>query len=175
MRRFRAVLLSLALGLAAAPAHASPSEVARAIPNAQTVGEARYHLLAIPLFEAELYTANGAFSWAQPFALSLTYERSARQTTLLNRTMSEMSQRGAGSVQSLAPLRAQLARCFPNIANGDRMTGVSTGANTAVFYHNGAQSCTIEWPNFRRHFFGIWLAGRDGQAARLSAQLRGEA
>lgn len=174
MRRFRAILLALTMALSAAPASASPSEVGRAIPNARMVGEARYHMLAIALFDAELYATNGDFAWAQPFALSLTYHRSARQSTLLNRTMSEMSQRGAGSVQSLAPLRAQLARCFPNIVNGDRMTGVSTGPNTAVFYHNGAQRCTIEWPNFRRHFFGIWLDGRDGAAARISAQLRGE-
>lgn len=175
MRHIRAAALALSIIFAAAPAFASPAEVSRAIPNAQKVGETRYQILSIPLFEAELYTASGAFSWAQPFALSLTYERSVRQSTLLDRTMSEMSQRGAGSVQSLAPLRAQLARCFPNIADGDRMTGVSTGANTATFYHNGAERCTIEWPNFRRHFFGIWLAGRDSRSARLSAQLRGEA
>ncbi len=175
MRRFRSALLALALSLAAAPASASPSEINRAIPNAQKVGEARYHILSAPLFDAELYTASGAFTWTQPFALSLTYQRSARQSTLLNRTIREMSQRGAGSAQSLAPLRAQLARCFESVARGDRMTGVSTGPNTAVIYHNGAERCTVEWPNFRRHFFGIWLAGRDGQAARLSAQLRGEA
>jgi hypothetical protein len=175
MRRFRAALLALAFGLAAAPAQASPSEVARAIPNAQKVGEARYHMLSVALFDAELYAANGAFSWTQPFALSLTYQRSARQSTLVDRTIREMSRRGAGSVQRLAPLRAQLARCFTNVARGDRMTGVSTSPDAAVIYHNGAQRCTIEWPNLRRHFFGIWLAGRDGQAARLSAQLRGEA
>jgi len=175
MRRFRVLLLALAFGLAAAPASASPSEVARAIPNAQKVGETRYHMLSVALFDAELYTASGDFSWSQPFALSLTYQRSARQSTLINRTIREMSQRGAGSAEQLAPLRARLARCFTNVERGDRMTGVSTGANTATFYHNGAQSCTIEWPSFRRHFFGIWLAGRDGHAARLSAQLRGEA
>jgi hypothetical protein len=85
-----------------------------------------------------------------------------------------MSQRGAGSAEQLAPLRTQLARCFPDVARGDRITGVSTSANTARFYVNGAQSCQVEWPNFRRQFFGIWLDARGGQAA-MSARLRGEA
>lgn len=175
MRHLRAAAFALSVVFAAAPASASPTEVARAIPNAQKVGEARYQLLAIPLFEAELYTANGDFSWAQPFALSLTYERSIRAASLVNRTMLEMSERGAGSVESLSALRSPLMACFADVERGDRITGVSTGPNTATFYHNGAQSCTIAWPNFRRHFFGIWLDARGGQAARLSAQLRGEA
>lgn len=176
MRMIKTALAALALVFTAAgPVAARPAEVANAIPGAQQVGEARYTLLAIPLFEAELWTGTGAFSWSSPFALTLTYERSARQSTLINRSISEMSGRGAGNAQTLAPLRTQLERCFPNIARGDRVTGVSTSANTAVFYHNGARRCEIEWPNFRRHFFGIWLDGRDGQAATLSARLRGEA
>ncbi len=175
MRPIRSALAGLALGLAALPAWAAPAEVATAIPGAAKVGEARYHLLAIPLFDAELYTGNGGFSWEHPFALTLTYERSARQSTLLNRSISEMTGRGAGNARALAPLRAQLAQCFPNIERGDRVTGVSTGPNTARFFHNGVQRCEVEWPGFRRSFFGIWLDGRDGAAARLSAQLRGEA
>lgn len=173
-RSIRAALAAFALTLAALPAWASPAEVERALPGAQKVGEASYHLLVIHLFDAELFAEGGAFSWERPFALTLTYERSARQSTLINRSISEMGQRGAGNTRALAPLRAQLERCLPNIARGDRVTGVSTGRDTARFYYNGAQRCDVTWPNFRRHFFGIWLAGRDGRAAELSAQLRGE-
>jgi hypothetical protein len=175
MRLVRSAVAALALTLAALPAWASgPAEVEQALPGAQKTGEASYHMLGVRLFDAEAY-AVGGFSWQRPFALALTYERAARQSTLLNRSISEMTQRGAGNAQRLAPLRAQLARCFPNIARGDRVTGVSTGANTARFYYNGAQRCEVNWPGFRRHFFGIWLDGRDGRAAELSAQLRGDA
>jgi hypothetical protein len=165
----------MALTLAALPAWASPAEVDRALPGAQKTGEASYRLLGIRLFNAEAYAVGGDFSWERPFALTLTYERSARQSTLLNRSISEMSQRGGGNARTLAPLRAQLERCFPDIARGDRVTGVSTGANTATFFFNGAARCDVTWPGFRRTFFGIWLDGRDGTAARLSAQLRGDA
>jgi hypothetical protein len=175
MRPFRSALAALALTLAAMPAWASPAEVERALPGAQRTGQASYHMLGIHLFNAEAFAAGGDFSWQRPFALTLTYERSARQTTLINRSISEMRQRSGGSAASLAPLRAQLERCFPDIARGDRVTGVSTGANTARFYYNGAERCEVNWPGFRRTFFGIWLDGRDGRAAELSAQLRGDA
>ena len=175
MRTIRTALAALAVAMVvASPASASPAEVGAAIPNAQTVGAAPYRLLGITLFQAELYAADGDFSWQRPFALSLTYERAARQSIILNRSIAEMSQRGAGTAEQLAPLRAQLSRCFPNVQRSDRITGVSTGVNTARFYVNGARSCTVEWPNFRRHFFGIWLDARGGQAA-MSARLRGEA
>lgn len=171
----RRLLTSLAaLVMLATPAAASPGEVSRAMPNAEKVGEAAYTLLSVRLFNAELYADGGSFSWARPFALTLTYDRSAGANVLINRSIREMSSRGAGNAQQLAPLRAQLERCFTNVSRGDRFTGVSTGHETAVFYLNGAQRCEVRWPNFRRHFFGIWLDGRDGAAARISAQLRGE-
>lgn len=172
MRRFFTTLAALTL-LGATPASASP-EISRAMPNAEKVGEATYSVLSVRLFNAELFADGGAFSWQRLFALSLTYERSAQASTLINRSIREMSSRGAGAAEHLAPLRAQLERCFTNVARGDRFTGVSTGVETAVFYLNGAQRCEVRWPNFRRHFFGIWLDGRDGAAARISAQLRGE-
>lgn len=173
MRRLLTALAALAM--LATPAAASPSEVSRALPGAAKVGEASYTVLSVRLFNAELYADGGTFSWSRPFALTLTYDRSAGANLLINRSIREMGSRGAGNAQQLAPLRAQLERCFTNVSRGDRFTGVSTSHETAVFYLNGAQRCEVRWPNFRRHFFGIWLDGRDGAAARISAQLRGEA
>jgi hypothetical protein len=164
----------LSVALLATPAAAAPAEIDRALPGAALVGEASYGVLSVKLFDAELWNGSGDFSWEQPFALALTYERSARAETLVNRSIREMSSRGAGNARALAPLRAQLERCMPNVARGDRITGLSTGPDTARFYFNGAHRCDVRWPGFRRAFFGIWLAGRDGAAARISAQLRGE-
>ncbi len=173
VRHLFAVFAAIAL-ISATPAAANPGEVARAMPNAQKVGEASYSVLSVRLFRAETFADGGTFSWERPFALTLTYERSAQASTLINRSIREMSSRGAGNAQQLAPLRTQLERCFTTVSRGDRFTGVSTSAETATFYLNGARRCEVRWPNFRRHFFGIWLAGRDGAAARISAQLRGE-
>lgn len=172
MRAFTATIIAAFLALAAPPALARYSEVNATLPNAQLVGEARYRVLAWNVFEAELWNATGAFSWDQPFALSLTYERAFTARALADRGLSEMRQRGAGTAAQLEPLRARLEACFADVRAGDRITGVSTSASEATFYYNGARRCTIEHPGFRRAFFGIWLDARGDQAA-FSAQLRG--
>jgi hypothetical protein len=165
----RIVLSILALVLMSSPVAAAPSEV----DGASLVGKARFSLLGFSLFDAAVYTDSGRFSWNDDFALSLTYKRNAREEVLLNRTIRGMSERGAGDAKILAPLRERLSACFSDVARGDRFTAVSTGPDTARFYLNGKESCTLTWPNLRRHFFGIWLDARGGQA-KLSAQLRGE-
>ena len=114
-----AVLTMLATGSATA----NPGEVRRALPNAEKVGEAAYTVLSVRLFNAELFADGGAFSWERPFALTLTYDRSAQASLLINRSIREMSSRGAGNAQQLAPLRAQLERCFSSVSRGDRFTG----------------------------------------------------
>ena len=173
MRRLLAALAALTM-IGVAPASARPAEVGRVLPNARMVGEATYEVVTVRLFSAELWADGGRFSWERPFALTLTYERAARASTLINRSMREMSQRGAGHARTLAPLRTQLERCFPDVSRGDRITGFSPSTDVAQVYLNGAHRCEVRWPGFRRYFFGIWLAGRDGAAAEISARLRGE-
>lgn len=175
MRIIQSTLAALAaLIITASPALARPLEVARALPEAQSVGQAPYRVLAFHVFDAELWADRAAFSWDRPFALSLTYQRSIPARAIINRTITEMTQRGAGTPQSLEPLRASLENCFADVRPGDRITGVSTGPSTARFYYNGVRRCEVEWTGFRRDFFGIWLDARGSQRA-MSAQLRGGA
>lgn len=167
MKRF---LFSIAaLALLSSPAGATPSEV----DGASLVGKAKFSMLGFSLFDAAVYSESGRFAWTDEFALSLTYKRNAREDVLLNRTIRGMTERGAGNAKALAPLRQKLAACFSDVARGDRFTAVSTGPDSARFYLNGKESCTVMWPDFRRDFFGIWLDAKGGQA-KLSAQLRGE-
>jgi hypothetical protein len=107
LRRLFAALAALAL-ISATPASASPGEVRRALPNAEKVGEATYTVLSLRMFNAELFADGGSFSWERPFALTLTYERSAQASLLINRSIREMSSRGAGNAQALAPLRTAI-------------------------------------------------------------------
>jgi hypothetical protein len=170
-RRILAAALAL-LTLATAPAFALPAEVARALPGAQPVGAARYQFVGLTLFEAQLWSQSGDFSWQDSFALTLTYRRSFSAEAIAGRALDEMRQRSGEPAAAIEPLRAPLQACFADVSPGDRITGVSTGANSARFYYNGVRRCEIEWPGLRRNFFGIWLDGRNQRA--FSAQLRGE-
>jgi hypothetical protein len=173
MKFVRGLLVAAsASALFGAPAFARPFEVERSVPSAQQVGEARYHVLAWAIFDASLYAEGGSFAWERPFALTLTYRRSFSAQALASRTLVEMQRRGYGGAAELAPLGRRLQACFADVAPGDRITGVSMGPNSARFYFNGAQRCEIEWPGFRRAFFGIWLDAQ-GEARTLSGRLRG--
>ena len=171
MRWLNMLAAAAALALLSSNAYARPSEVAAALPNAARVGEARYEVLALAVFDAELWAPQGAFSWDQAFALSLTYQRSISARALVNRTLREMTERG-GDRAALEALRPQLQACFADVRAGDRITGLSSGADTARFYYNGRQRCEISSPGFRRAFFGIWLDGAGADRA-FSQRLRG--
>jgi hypothetical protein len=163
------LVILASLALLSGPAAASPREVG----NAALVGEARFSFLGFSLFDAALYSDSGRFAWDDEFALALTYKRNARVDVLLNRTIRGMSERGAGDAKALAPLRQKLSTCFADVARGDRITAVSTGPDSARFFLNGKERCSVTWPDFRRDFFGIWLDAKGGHA-KLSARLRGE-
>jgi hypothetical protein len=169
--RIVVALVVLVVSLAApGVGRAAPGEVARHVPQAALVGEARYTALAIPIFDAQLYAPAGRFAWGDDFALTLTYHRRIQATALADRTLLEMARRHGGDDADLEPLRRRFADCFANVRPGDRITGVSTSPERAYFYFNGAQRCALEWPNLRRLFFGIWLEGQD---RRFAARLRG--
>lgn len=170
MKRLRSIVAAMALAFSAGAAEARPPEVERALSGAQLVGQARYQVVAWTLFDAALWTEDGAFSWERPFALTLTYRHSFSSDALSDRTIVEMARRGAAHAPDR--LGALLRTCFPDVSPGDRITGVSTGPDSAIFHHNGRQLCQIEWPGFRRGFFGIWLDA-SGQGRSFSAQLLG--
>lgn len=174
MRSFVLVLLGALLLISPVRAAEAPPEISAIIAAPQQVGEARYSVLAINLFDASLWSGDGAFAWDQPFALSLTYLRRIRARSLVSRTMSEMEARRHGDEASRGALRTQLERCFTTVVAGDRVTAYALSADSAQFYLNGAPYCSVEWPNFRRAFFGIWLEPR-GSTRNFSERLLGAA
>ncbi len=168
-----AALILLALAWAI-PTHAStPPELAGRIDAPAPTGAAQGTFLAIPLFDAQLWTDGGRpFSWSEPFALSLTYRRSFGAGLLVWASIFEMERIRALDPAAAAAIEGQLARCFRSVNRGDRITAVSETPDRATFFLNGQPTCTVDQPGFRRAFFSIWLdpAARDPAGA---AQLRG--
>ncbi len=57
-----------------------------------------------------------------------------------------------------------MARLFPDVRRGDRLTGVYTGAGAVRYFHNGKSIGEIAEPGFARAFFGIWLDPKTSRA-----------
>ena len=151
----------------------APLEAGTAAPAMQTVGAARYQLGPFKLYEAELRSRNGAFSWQEPFDLTLTYTRGFSARKLADVSVKEMARMTGRKESLLAPLRAKLTACFADVRKGDVIVGRSLSMNEAEFTYNGEPRCRIAWTDFRSDFFGIWLSDKarfEEQAARLKGE-----
>lgn len=144
-------ILSLVLLLSPLPANAEVSQM-------DPVGAATYRWGPLRLYKAELFAPAGEFSWDSEFELRLSYKTSFSATTLANASLKEMARLSGAPISSFELLRESLVGCFADVRQGDVIIGRSTSENTAAFYFNGSELCSVQWPGFRRSFFGIWLS-----------------
>jgi hypothetical protein len=157
MRKFVALCFVLFMTCAAAKA---PGEVDRLMPDARLSGEALYKKAIFKLYDAALWTSGPAFSWDEPFALTLKYRRGFSAERLADASIIEMARLTDQDEAMVEPIREALTACFTDVEEDDRITGFAQGPDTAVFFYNGKERCSLEWPGVRKSFFGIWLSSQ---------------
>ncbi|MEQ9124617.1 MAG: hypothetical protein RIM80_18855 [Alphaproteobacteria bacterium] len=161
-RRRRLATAAVARGLASALASGAaaaekPPELVGAAEASKRVGAADVRFLFWPLFRASLWSADGAFDWNAPFALSLTYERDFSEDTLARKTVEEMARISGRPEAGFQSFGEEFRACIDDVGPGDRITAVSIAADKARFFQNGEERCTLARDGLRRDFFGIWL------------------
>ena len=134
------------------------------------VGKATYWYGPVRLYEAELRAPSGVFDWQAPFDLALTYARDFRASDLARVSIREMKRMGFAVHEQ--QMTEKLEACFADVSDGDTITGRSVDGDTAKFFLNGAERCTITAPQFREAFFGIWL-GEDTKYRKAAERLLG--
>lgn len=136
------------------PVGAQANTVASVLPDAELRGTATYRFLGFPLFKAQLFTPSGApLDWSKDFGLELQYLRALSQFELVEGTM-----RSFATSQEPRPTRAQLNACFSDVRKGDRYTAISSGQNKISFLLNGRRMCTLDHPQIKTRFMGIFLS-----------------
>lgn len=158
---------SLVLGWAHRAAWSAPSapeppaELQSVLPGAVWAGSARMRYLGLPIYDARLWVSPGFVPqayWQTAFALELRYLRSLRGQAIAQRSLDEM-RRGQGLDDALAAQwLAHMRAAFPDVQEGDRLTGVHTPDLGARFWANGQPRPEVADAQFSRRFFGIWLA-----------------
>ncbi len=164
-------------GWAQAPAApALPVELRGELPGARPLGAGTLRFLGLAVYQARLWAGNRflASAYAQsPLALELTYFRALSGKLIAQRSLQEMQrQLSLDAAQQRAWLDAML-QAFPDVAAGDRITGLHTPGVGARFWHNGQSRPAVADAAFSRMFFGIWLSEASSEPA-LRAQLLGE-
>lgn len=168
----------LALPAAAAANEATPSpppEVRAELPLARLQGSGRMRFLGLEVYEAALWTegrpATGDDWSMQPLALEITYARTLDGRRIAERSLDEMRRQAEIAEPTASRWLAAMAAMFPDVGDGDRITGVLRPGEGARFYLNGRRLGEVRDATFARLFFGIWLSNRTSEPALRSALL----
>ncbi|UCD68522.1 MAG: chalcone isomerase family protein [Betaproteobacteria bacterium] len=107
-----------------------------------------------------MWTRSDSVSTETEFALDIRYARNIPARRLVNASVKEMRRLGFGDRDRLREWSTKMARVFPEIQKGDRLTGVNLPGVGAQFYHNGRLVGTVADDQFALAFFSIWLDPR---------------
>ena len=179
-RRALAALAALAGTATLAPravaqTAAAPPEVSTELPRARLLGQGRLVYLWMPVYRARLWVGDG-FDAAQferhPLALELIYARSLSGRLIAERSLDEMKRSGPFDATQGARWLSTLTDLFPDVREGDRLTGVQRPGQSVAFFANGRATGELRDADFARRFFSIWLAPVSSQP-QLRQQLLG--
>ncbi|MEY2890665.1 MAG: hypothetical protein RJA98_573 [Pseudomonadota bacterium] len=170
------VLALLAPAVARAQVAAPPPEVQRALPQAQLQGEGRLRFLGLRIYDARLWVAPGleALAFARvPLALELIYARSLKGRLIAERSLTEMARGGPIDAAQRSAWLAAMVGLFPDVNEGDRLTGVFSPGLGAAFHVNGTALGEVRDAAFAERFLGIWLSPLTSEPALRQALLNG--
>ena len=146
----------------AVSAHGSSLERAWT-PDLVLLGESRLQVLFWEIYDASFYATNGVYDPEKSFALSLTYLRGFSGSDIAQRSVDEIRRQGFSDETVLASWMAQLDAIFPDVVEGDRITGISQPSEGTRFFLNGEWIGTITDQNLSRRFFDIWLSEKTSE------------
>lgn len=153
-----------------------PTELGSELPGAQALGGARLRFLGLDIYEARLWTTAGfkPAAYAQsPFALELNYFRSLSGRLIAERSLKEMRRQGSLSAEREQAWLEAMVQAFPDVKQGDRITGLHTPGVGARFWFNGQSLTPVRDAEFSRTFFGIWLSEASSEP-QMRTQLLGQ-
>lgn len=153
-----------------------PAEVRSEVPGAQLLGSGRLTYYLFHVYDARLWAGPG-FDAARfelsPLALELDYARGFDNTDIAERSIEEMRRSGTIPQEKAARWVEAMKQAFPNIAEGDRTTGVQIPGVATRYFVNGKFTGEIRDAEFTRLFFGIWLSARTSEPRLREALLAG--
>ena len=169
--RARALLLSAAivLGTIAVDAQGvtraqAPAAVASTMVDARLCGEGVLRWFGLKVYEARLWVAGDGFDPARfsrsPFALDLRYARALEGEAIAKTSLDEITRLGFGDPQRRSAWFDAMRGIFPDVRDGDRLTGVNRPGGGVQFYRNDQRIGTVADPEFAAAFFAIWLDPR---------------
>ncbi|MDP5238155.1 chalcone isomerase family protein [Uliginosibacterium sp. 31-16] len=166
--------LSLLLMCVLHAAQAIPDVVREQAGGWRALGQGTMRWFGLQLYTAELWSSRPVYDPASPFALKLTYARSFSGVRIASASVDEMRRIGINDEALLTRWKAHMDRLFPDVREGDTLTGVNLPGKGVAFYRGEALLGEVNEPAFATAFFGIWLDARTREPT-LRLQLLGQA
>ena len=168
-------------GALAQSASVSSPNAAFSRPEVSTLGgvvptaPVRLRVWGFEVYDARLWTPVG-FRHGQytqfSFALELLYLRRLEGAAIASRSIDEMRRVGSFSDAQAQSWLGAMRELFPNVAAGERITGINLPGVGAEFWVNGQRVGVVKDPAFARLFFGIWLDERTSEPKMRDQLLR---
>ncbi len=177
-----ACTLACVAGGARAQSQASPPpEVSAELAGARLQGRGRLRYFGLHVYDARLWVgtdypvaAVAREDYAShPLALELEYARSLDGAKIAARSIEEMQRAGPLPAAQAQAWLAFMQQAFPDVKNGDRITGVQQPGEGLRFYVNGRAGGELRDAEFARRFIGIWLGEQTSQPALRQSLLGG--
>ncbi|MES3022346.1 MAG: chalcone isomerase family protein [Pseudomonadota bacterium] len=169
----KSLLIALMFGIGAA--QAAPAHIEAHLPQARLSGSGAFTWFALKIYDAELWVGDKGYQAGLPFALDLRYARKLDGKKIAEASVEQMEKLGVGTDTQRAAWLREMTALFPNVKEGDRITGVNLPGEGARFYLDGKVLGTVSDPAFARAFFAIWLDPATTARGLRGALLKGAA
>lgn len=154
-----------------------PPELSGVLPQARLLGEATLRWVGLPIYDIRLW-GDSASARSQPeasrLALELRYARALEGARIAQRSLQEMQGLDAVPRERAERWLEAMRGIFPDVAKGDRLTGLQLPGEATRFWRNGQPIGELRDAEFTRLFFGIWLSPRSSQPQLREALLGGK-
>ncbi len=157
---FLLALVACLLSLSAF-AQTSPTYVRQVLPESTLVGQGVYRWFGLSIYKARLWgdkTKVTAAGWpGSSFALELEYTRTLYGEKIAVASIDEIKKLGVGTNAQHDQWLADMKKIFPNVDEGQQLTGIFAPGQPSRFFFNGKPIGDVADPEFGPAFFGIWL------------------
>ncbi len=172
-----AALAALGAGGLSFGAQAQPAELNGRLAGARLQGQGRLTYFGLHVYDAKLWVPDGFKAddpLHTPLALELIYARELVGQRIAERSLAEMKKVGEVMADQSEPWLAAMAKTFPDVKKGDRLSGLYEPGTGMRFFFNGTACGDVRDPAFARRFIDIWLSPRTSEPA-LRLALLGQA
>ena len=141
--------------------------------NSNLVGKIHYTQWFFPIYDAELYSANGKFDWNNPFLLKIHYLRSFKSKSIVNLIIKEMSKQHPDLVKKNKKRYSEIfSKIIPNAKKDSSLYGYMSENGYCYIYSDSKLLGKISDKQLSKYFLGIWLSDKSSDV-EMSKQLRG--